>query len=438
MDGSEHSDRRPSETAWCRGDRIRSFQEIMFSANIATALGYAALLYISNNENGWSAANDAGYYFLRSAFKLNDVLRLRSISAVSTDRVAREFPNRWSQVGSEVSTLLAVFALAVLLLSMLRLIGGSRTYEVLLGRVGCATALFAMPAFALYVEKLKLNWASSGNAVGATAFWRSPTLDVLLGGILCLGLIVFIFRNRAISTWTLSTLLFLHYGFWVSVLWPKIEISVYSLFVPYTLLLVFPLSGVAWLLYFKRMPVQAGQTRERETTGMWTSVASIVAIAAVLIVWLPRRGTLSNPPLDINSLTIQMSRGPCFGSCPSYTITIQGNGLVEYVGARNVRVRGTQTAAVSRERAIEILHVLDRSQFAALEDRAFSWCFDTSSVGVSVFVDGKKKRVVSDGNCFGAKSGHQAQFVRAVDEIEKLVGSDRWVKCDGRCLDWTR
>jgi hypothetical protein len=137
-------------------------------------------------------------------------------------------------------------------------------------------------------------------------------------------------------------------------------------------------------------------------------------------------------PRNMDSLTIELSRGPCFGMCPSYTITIHGNGQVEYAGGRFANP-DPKTGAVNREQIVEVLQHLDRIHFFTLEDRAFVWCFDAPSVAVSVSVDGKTKRIVSDASCVGTKSGPQAEFVRTASEIDGIVGSDQWVRCDERC-----
>jgi hypothetical protein len=92
-----------------------------------------------------------------------------------------------------------------------------------------------------------------------------------------------------------------------------------------------------------------------------------------------------------------MSRGPCRGRCPVYTIAIHGNGLVQYAGERFVKDRGPETSPISREQIIAVLQSLDRAHFLTLDDRAFAWCFDTPSVGILVSADGSFKRVVSDG-----------------------------------------
>ena len=38
---------------------------------------------------------------------------------------------------------------------------------------------------------------------------------------------------------------------------------------------------------------------------------------------------------------IEMSKGPCYGNCPVYTLTVFGNGLASYKGERNTDRLGT-------------------------------------------------------------------------------------------------
>lgn len=110
------------------------------------------------------------------------------------------------------------------------------------------------------------------------------------------------------------------------------------------------------------------------------------------------------------------------GSCPVYVVTVHGNGDVEYVGTRFVRTKGLQKTKVKPEQVAQMLDVLGRASLFALKDRAFSWCFDTPRVSVSVSTDGHGKRVSSDASCSGAKSGLQARFVQAADQIDKIFG----------------
>jgi hypothetical protein len=114
-------------------------------------------------------------------------------------------------------------------------------------------------------------------------------------------------------------------------------------------------------------------------------------------------------------------------------MAIHGSGLIEYAGFEFVRVHGRQTATISRDQFQQVLQVLDKIHFFNIEDRAFQWSFDSPSVGVSVSIDGKTKSVVSDMMVVGPRSGRQAQFVRAANEIDDIVGSARWAQCPGFC-----
>jgi hypothetical protein len=136
-------------------------------------------------------------------------------------------------------------------------------------------------------------------------------------------------------------------------------------------------------------------------------------------------------PKDLDSLAIDLARGPCFGSCIVYTLTIRGNGQVDLVHQPDRRVPdlGPQRKTITREQLSQILESLDRANFFAFEDRAFSWCFDTPSVGISVSMDGRTKRVVSDSYCIANKSGIQGRFVESAAEIDRIVGTENMLSC---------
>jgi Domain of unknown function (DUF6438) len=129
-----------------------------------------------------------------------------------------------------------------------------------------------------------------------------------------------------------------------------------------------------------------------------------------------------------------MSRGPCFGSCPIYSLTLQGDGLVEYRGIRFVRVKEKQSTRIGSEQLMQVLRDLDRMHFFTVEDRAFQWGFDSPSVSISVSVDGRQKRVTTDGvYVVGWNGGPKARILQIADEIDTIAGSKQWVQCNGLC-----
>lgn len=433
MDKLEYKSSQSKEPPRPRGGSVRTLHEFTFSLNVASAFGYALLLYASRNQSSWTPINDSTYYFIRSAFRINDLLHLPSANSVSTSAVARAYPSQWSQVGEEFLILVTVFGVAALVLFLLRLIAGTSSYRMILSRIAGLTALIGTSACYLYVSKLTWKWAPQPSSARHYSFWHSALPIVFAAEILCLGGLFAIHRKRPIPTWAIRTFLLIHYAFWVLALWPEIRFSLYPLYAPYLLVLVLPLSGIVWLRYLGSLESRTVETSHLGGVGKWTIATAIVASALLLYLWLPSKGYDFTHPKDMNSFTIQTARGPCFGSCPSYTITIHGNGLVEYVGISYVKVQGPQTSTVTPDQVIELLQNLHRAQLSSLEDRAFAWCFDAGSVSVSVSADGKTKRVVSDDSCTGSKSGLQAQFVKTAAEIDTIVGSDKWVSCDRPC-----
>jgi hypothetical protein len=407
---------------------IGGFHEAMLSLNIVYAFGYAILLYISNNQRLWIPRSDLGYYLSRSAVRVDDILGVESTAAVSTTAVGR-FDYPVHRIGLEFTLLVSIAGVAVLTFLLLRFWVGRSVYWFITGRLAVLSALFAGPACYLWISALTWKWGFA-EASNAIPLWRTPQLIIFTSEILILS-ILSLFRRRPFGARLVISFLFLHYGFWMLVLWPSIPVFIYQPYTPYLLVFAFPLAGITWLLYTNVRHTKTVENDGRARTQIWPMATAAAVVALLLIVWLPARKYNLADSKDTTSLKIDMSRGPCRGTCPEYTLRIHGDGLVEYDGAEFVKIKGHDASKISHEQLIRILRSLDRVGFTGLEDRAFNWCFDSSSVAVSVLVDGRAKQVVSDGGCVGAKSSPQDQFVQTARDIDVAVGSAKWILCDG-------
>ena len=308
MDAPEYKSRHSKEPLRRRGHSIPALHEFMFSLNIASAFAYALLVYVSRSQASWTPLNDSTYYFLRSAFQINDLLHLPSTNPVSTDTVARDYLSRWSQAGEEFLVLITVFGVAALVSLLLRLTAGTSAYRVVLRRVAGLSALFGVPFCYLYVSKRTWNWASEPFSMRHYTFWQSAPPIVFAGEILCVGILFAIYRKRSIPTWTSGVFLLVHYAFWVLVLWSEVRINLYRLYAPHLLLLFFPLSGIVWLLYVRGSVARTAATWDHARAGKWTQATTIIAIAVLLYIWLPSKGYDFSHPKNLNSLMIQIDR----------------------------------------------------------------------------------------------------------------------------------
>ncbi len=171
--------------------------------------------------------------------------------------------------------------------------------------------------------------------------------------------------------------------------------------------------------------------RDRKTIVL-AGLTVLVALLAVL--WTVRRYSHITPIKNLNSLSVVLERTSCFGTCPVYTITINGDGLVEYSGRLFVRVHGSQTAVIGRDKLEDLLRSFDRTHFLAFTSSFQRDCTDLPGVIVTITVDGRSKRVESDELCpehgdfrmsVYRRLSRQEDFLMLAREIDSVTSSDR-------------
>ena len=415
-----------TKTAW---SPPASLYGIVFALNLVSSAAYALPACILRRFRGDAPFGDLCYWFLRGSVRINDVLHIGSVAPVSISAVARQWPTHAEQVGKELVLLGSVFAATTLVCLVLKPMTGTRVHHVITHRFLSVSLLFAAPLSYLFAM-----YDSSGVPSGASwirwpgSFWWL----VLLLAAEAIGAIIVLpaARMRRVSSPVLGALLVLHYGLWVPVLWLSLPGQDFGLlvgfFAPRVLLAGFPVLGILWFLLLRR-----GESSNLEAGAQgapWSLVMGAVALAALGFVWLPHPVRSLADPQHLDSVTVQLWRGPCYGMCPAYSFRVQGSGVVEYAGGEFVNVRGKATATLDTEQVTKILQKLETVCFFGIEDRAFAGGFDTPTTAVSVSIDGHTHLVTSDAVFTGAKSGTQARFVQVAREIDQIVGAKRWVE----------
>lgn len=71
-------------------------------------------------------------------------------------------------------------------------------------------------------------------------------------------------------------------------------------------------------------------------------------------------------PAPTASDHISMTRGPCFGACPMYTVTVWGDGRVRFEGAQFVAQRGEHTRTIDPAAAAALFAAADSIDFFRL------------------------------------------------------------------------
>jgi Domain of unknown function (DUF6438) len=156
------------------------------------------------------------------------------------------------------------------------------------------------------------------------------------------------------------------------------------------------------------------------------ALAALLYVSAAAQTQLPKLESLT--PDQIKSLVISFERTSCYGNCPAYKLTIHGDGRVEYVGARDVKVVGSKSGSVEDAGLRSILAAFSAAAFTSIgEDVSESkcscnTCTDFPSVITAITVGKATYRVNHYHGCACASK----ELLNLEDEIDRIVRSDQW------------
>ncbi len=127
---------------------------------------------------------------------------------------------------------------------------------------------------------------------------------------------------------------------------------------------------------------------------------------------------------DWNSLAITLNRGPCFGTCPIYTVTIHGDGRIEYEGAQFTAHPGKYEAKISVAQVRALFEKFRAANFFALRVEYRGEVTDNPTYTVTLRYDDHEKRVVDYVGRMVAMPLVVTELERAIDEAADTA---RWV-----------
>lgn len=163
----------------------------------------------------------------------------------------------------------------------------------------------------------------------------------------------------------------------------------------------------------------------------WLSLALLVVIPSVKAAkYLSNQGPDLNSlsDADLKGITVQFERTGCYGSCPAYTLTIHGDGRIEYVGNKYVKVKGTQQGRVEEVRIKELISEFAKAKFLSLPEDdwekkcACRQCTDLPSAITELKVAGITHRV---NHYYGCTCAPKSLF-QLESSIDKAVQVDQW------------
>jgi uncharacterized protein DUF6438 len=130
---------------------------------------------------------------------------------------------------------------------------------------------------------------------------------------------------------------------------------------------------------------------------------------------------------------ITLERSVCFGTCPSYIVTLESDGKVTWQGRDFVKTKGKATARIKPEDFNRLVKEFERIKFATLDDKYETGtrgcpesATDNPSAQTSIRMNGKTKAVL---HYYGCRGPEVLRTLTALErKIDEVAGTEKWIK----------
>lgn len=129
-----------------------------------------------------------------------------------------------------------------------------------------------------------------------------------------------------------------------------------------------------------------------------------------------------------NSLVIGLTRTTCFGTCPSYSVKIRGNGTVAYEGKDCVTSKGARFGHITGTQIRKLFEAFRKADFFSLRKWYNKGWVDAPEVLLSIKYDRWSGNVLNS----SGTEGFPAEAAGLPDLIDSMANTARWVGKPGR------
>src|SRR4051794_20123419 len=141
------------------------------------------------------------------------------------------------------------------------------------------------------------------------------------------------------------------------------------------------------------------------------------------------RSPAHDPLVMTSPVVITLERGGCFGPCPVYVVSIDGDGNVTYKGKQFVAVKGTREGKASLQDVAALLRAFDAVDFESLRDDYHARITDYPTYIVTLSRNGHTKHVT---DYAGLADGMPRAVSDIEEQIDRIAHTEQWVLRDGK------
>ena len=140
----------------------------------------------------------------------------------------------------------------------------------------------------------------------------------------------------------------------------------------------------------------------------------VILLASSCAVVAPKNTNLN----ELNKV-IEMSKGPCYGSCPIFTITVYSNGVVAYKGERFTNKNGLSIKVLSKSKHQSLLSEFADADLWQYKDVYRSQIPDLQTVTMTYYDEGDIKSIVG-------RDGRPSIVLRLEKMLDEIADAGDW------------
>lgn len=132
-------------------------------------------------------------------------------------------------------------------------------------------------------------------------------------------------------------------------------------------------------------------------------------------------------PVTADTL-VEMERTVCFGTCPSYKLSIFKNGKVMFIGREFVEHEGEATREMSQENLEALVQKIRESHFMDIPSSpdCETRYTDHPSVFLTIELDDERNSITHYLGCKGFQ--YEDELYELEEAIDSLSGANRWIE----------
>jgi len=157
----------------------------------------------------------------------------------------------------------------------------------------------------------------------------------------------------------------------------------------------------------------------------------IIAVIIICVALIACQSDLTSPepvktPIPPD-LEISLERGPCYGTCPIYKVTVDNHGQVYFVGKRFVAFQ-SMMSTVSQEQLQRLIEAIESSNYFTLPESYARLATDLPSATTIITMNGKSKRIWHYGlHCNPEYDSAPQALCDLENLIDEVTGTRAWV-----------